>query len=191
VASLLDGIAADGTLSVLDLGPASQSSFQLYSGLARRIRFADVLVDPASTDDPSTKGFAARLEALGSDHDPQYDLVLAWNILDHLGAESRSALIARLANRTAPGARLYALVDASGRPETYPLRFSLLDRDRVLQQPVGPSRPSHPEILPAELERLLRPFRVCHAFTLRGGWREYVAVKKGSGPAMRRGHPAR
>jgi hypothetical protein len=174
IAALLEGSTEDGTLSVLDLGSASESSFQLYAGFARRIRFADILANP-----PPTEGLAGTLEALGSHRLPLYDLVLAWNVLDWLRDEERRALIERLVQVTTPEARLYVLVDASGRPRTCPLRFSLLGRNRVSQEPVGLEEPARPEILPAELERLLMPFRVCHAFTLRGGWREYVAVKEG------------
>jgi hypothetical protein len=34
-----------------------------------------------------------------------------------------------------------------------------------------------PELLPAEVERLVRPFSVTAAFTLRLGYREYVAER--------------
>jgi hypothetical protein len=183
VASLLEGLTADGTLSVLDLGSASESSFRLYAQFARRIRFADVLVGSSSPG-----GFPARLEALGPGCQAPFDLVLAWNILDWLRKEDRSALVERLVHLTTPEAKLYVLVDASERPNTYPHRFTLLDRDRVLQQPVGPSKPAHPQLLPAEVERLLTPFRVSQGFCLRQGWREYVAVKEGGGPVKKRGH---
>ncbi len=183
VASLLDGFEADGTHSVLDLGAASESSFRLYATFARRIRFADILADPSSFG-----SLSSRLDALGPGRQEAFDLVLAWNILDRLGEEGRSRLLARLVRVTTPEARLYVLVDASRRPSTYPLQFTLLDRDRVLQRSVGPPLPSHPELLPAEVERVLVPFKVSHAFTLRQGWREYVAVKDDRNPKLKRGH---
>jgi hypothetical protein len=49
--------------------------------------------------------------------------------------------------------------------------------DRVVQQPLGDPVPAGPELLPAEVERLVRPFQVIHAFTLRPAYREYVAVR--------------
>ncbi len=88
VASLLAGLTPDGSLSVLDLGSASESSFQLYAQFARRIQFADILVGPSCPE-----GFSARLEALGPDRHPQFDLVLAWNILVWLRKEDRPALV--------------------------------------------------------------------------------------------------
>jgi hypothetical protein len=183
IAVLLDGFTADGSLSILDLGPASESSFRVYSQFARRIQFADILAGPCLLEDTSRN-----LRDLGSDSHPRFDLVLAWNILDHLYDSDRSNLVKRLVQLTKPGARLYVLVDSSGRSETYPLRFSLLGQDRVLQQPTGPRTSALPELLPAELERLLMPFRVSHAFTLRKGWREYVAINQEGNPALTRGH---
>jgi hypothetical protein len=49
--------------------------------------------------------------------------------------------------------------------------------DRVSVQVVGPPEAAQPALLPAPVERLLRPFTIMHAFTLRSGLREYVAVK--------------
>jgi hypothetical protein len=172
--TLLEGSGTERSLSVLDLGGASEASFKFYAQFSRRIQFADILDDPSPGE-----GFSSRMETLGLDHHPRFDLVLAWDILDRLAEDDRPALVERLAEITAPTARLYVLVDASGRHETYPLHFSVLGPDQVLQQTVGPARSAGQELLPAEVERLLRPFRVVHAFTLRHGWREYVAVKGG------------
>ena len=87
-------------------------------------------------------------------------------------------LVQRLVDLTAVGARLYVLVDGSGEATPRPLAFSLLSTDRVSQEPVGPPHPAYPQLLPAAVERLLRPFEVVQAFTLRGGWREYLAIRR-------------
>jgi hypothetical protein len=172
VAALFAGVREDGSHAVLDLGAAAETTLGLYSGFARRIRFADLLTDP-----PHGEAWAAELRALPRHPDQPYDLVLAWNLLDYLAPEERPPLVERLTQLTASGARLYVLVDASGEPNTHPLRFNLLGVDRVGQQVVGPPRPAQPQLLPAEVERLLAPFQVVHAFTLRLGLREYVAVR--------------
>ncbi len=111
-------------------------------------------------------------------HQP-YDLVLAWNLLDRLSPEGKRLLIERLDTLTADGARLYVAVDASGSTETRPLRFKLLGVDRVRQEVAGPPEAAQAQLLPAQVERLLAPFEVVRAFTLRVGLREYVAVKGG------------
>jgi len=173
VAALFAGVSEDESHAVLDFGAAAETSLRLYSGFARRIRFADLL-----TDTPHGEAWAAALRALPPHPDQPYDLVMAWNLLDCLAPEERPPLVERLTQLTASGARLYVVVDASGEPTSHPLRFTLPSVDRVGQQAVGPPRPAQPQLLPAEVERLLAPFRVVHAFTLRLGLREYVAVRQ-------------
>jgi len=173
VAALFAGLTEDGSHTVLDFGAAAETKLRLYSGFARRIRFADLLTDP-----PHGEAWADALRALPPHPDQPYDIVMAWNLLDCLAPDERPPLVERLTQLTASGARLYVVVDASGEPMAHPLRFTLLDVDRVGQEAVGPLRPAQRQILPAEVERLLVPFRVVHAFTLRLGLREYVAVRK-------------
>lgn len=173
VAALLDGVREDRSHSVLDLGAASDSGFQLYSRFARRVRFADLI------DDCTSAGTLNREEsALPAQPQDPYDLVFAWDVLDRLLPEARPQLMRRLMEVTAPDARLHVVMDASENGPTRPLRFTLLDVDRMRCEPSGPPRPERSRMLPAELERVLFPFRVTRAFTLRGGLREYVAVRR-------------
>ncbi len=149
----------------------------LFGQYSRRVRFAGLLPRP-----PVGEGWAEAVEALPADPERPYDLVLAWDILDRVGPEARPGLIRRLAELTAPGARLYIVVNQSGGPTIPMLSFALLDLEHVRQRVVGPPLPSYGHLLPAQLERLLRPFEIEHAYSLREGQREYVAVRgRGNG----------
>ncbi len=184
ISALFADLREDGSHAVLDLGGSAEAKLRLYSLFARRIRFADLLSNP-----PRGPEWAGAFQGLRPHPRQLYDLVLAWNLLDRLPREERPALIRRLAQITTPDARLYLLVDASGEPTTPPLRFTLLDLDTVRQEPAGPLAPAHPQLLPAEVGRLLAPFEVVRAFTLRMNLREYVAMKGGKavrGSAWRR-----
>jgi len=171
VAALLDGVAEDGSHSILDLGTAAPSSLRVYGRYGRRVRFAEVL-DAAR----STEGWPAVLRALPPQPDDPYDLVFAWDILDRLYPQERPRLVEHLVRITRPGARLHAVVESSERSTTTPLRYAVLDEGRVQYQPAGPPRPAREPLLPAEVERLVAPFEVVRAFTLKGGLREYVAI---------------
>lgn len=173
VAAIFAGLRRDRRHAVLDLGAAAENSLRLYSGFARWVRFADLLTDP-----PHGAGLAEALRTLPPLPQQPYDLVLAWNLLDRLAPAERPHLIRRLDELTAPGARLSVVVDASGKSTAHPLRFSLLDLDRVSQEATGPPEPAWPQLLPAEVGRILEPFEVVRAFTVRLGFREYVAVKE-------------
>jgi hypothetical protein len=185
IAALFADLREDGSHAVLDLGASARTKLGLYSRYARRIRFADLLSDP-----PRGPAWTEAFQGLRPHPQQLYDLVLAWNLLDRLPQEERPPLVRRLAQITTPDARLYLLVDASGEPTAPPLRFSLLDTETVRQEPIGPPAPTHPQLLPAEVERLLAPFEVVRAFTLRMNLREYVAMKGGKsvrGTPWRRG----
>jgi len=171
VKALFDGVTPDSAHSVLDLGRASESSFNVYARFARRIRFADLLRAERRADLDRALG-----ESVPAQPDRPYDLILVWDLLDRVAPESRAPLIARLAERAAPRARLHVLVEASDRSAVQPFHFTVLDVDRVRYTPDGPERPARGRLLPAEVERLLQPFEVARAFTSRSGMREYMGI---------------
>lgn len=172
IKALFDGLSEDGSHTILDLGPAGESNLAYYSRFAQRIRFAGVL---EAAPEPS---WNAVLDAIPRYADHPYDVVLGWDLLDRMPKEERPRAVERLAELTVSGARLYMLVDMSGEPMVHSLRFTLVDDARVSQEPSGPRRPAWPALLPAQVERVLEPFRVEHAFTLRQGMREYMAVRR-------------
>jgi hypothetical protein len=173
VAALLDGVSEDRSHAVLDLGPAADLTLCVYCRFARWIRFADLLGDAGW---PRTGGAAAALASIPAQAVRPYDLVFAWDVLDRLFPEDRPRVLERLVELTGPGARLHMVVRADD-TLAYPLRFKLLDVNRIRYEPTIPTPLPRPRLLPAEVARLLSPFRVLHAFTLRNGLREYVAAR--------------
>ena len=174
LAAFFDGVAEDRSHAVLDLGAASESSLRVYGRFARWVRFADLLSATSSETE-----WAAALAGVPPHPERPYDLVFAWNVLDRVDPTERPHLIARLAEVTAPDARLYVVVESGGDTPRSPLRFSLLDADRLCYEPIGRPVLSRAPILPAELERLIAPFKVARGFTSQTGIREYVAVRRG------------
>jgi hypothetical protein len=175
VAAVLDGVSEDQSHAVLDLGRAADTSLRVYSRFARWIRFADVLGDSAAGSmPPGASPLGAALPQAGR----AYDLVFAWDVLDRLPDEDRLRLGEWLAANTAPDARLHAVARGSAETLAHPLRFTILDLNRIRFQVEG-AEPLHVRpLLPAEVAKLLAPFRVEHAFTLKTGLREYVARRR-------------
>jgi hypothetical protein len=172
LARLFEGLHDDGRHSVLDLGPADGRQLRLLGRFGRQLRFAGLV--PREKDDTEWLESVRRLPA--HPRHP-YDVVLLWDLLDRLPAEDRRPVMERLAKITAPDARLYTVVDASSAATVRPRLFRMVDLDRVTQVATGPPEPAGKPLLPAHVERALKPFQVIHAFTLRGGLREYVAKK--------------
>lgn len=176
VAALLKGIGEDQNLAVLDLGPAADRSLQVYSRYARWVRFADLLGD-GGWPRASAAAAGPLRSALPRPERP-YDLVFAWDVLDRLFAEDRPRLVEWLADVIAADARLHMVMRASEDVAMRPLRFTLLDVDRIRYEPVGTAQLPPSRLMPADVARLLAPFRVVNAFTLRIGLREYVAARR-------------
>jgi hypothetical protein len=172
VAAFLQGVTQDRSHAVLDLGPASEASLTVYSRFARRVRFADVLAAASSPE-----GWAGAIGALRPQPERPYDLVFAWDLMDRLDAEGRKRLVDRLIAISAPDARMHLMVEAPEKSATVPQRYTLLDVDRMRCEATGPARATPPRLLPAQVERVLAPFKVVRAFTLKGGMREYVAMR--------------
>jgi hypothetical protein len=175
VAALLQGVSEGRSHAVLDLGTASNLSLRAYSRFARWIRFADLLGDAGWP--PAQRSAAGVLRTVPARPEHPYDLVFAWDLLDRLFPDDRPRLLQWLAEITAPNARLHAIVRSSEDAFTFPLRFTLLDADRIRYEPAGTAQLPGPRLLPAQVGKLLAPFRVAHAFLLKSGLREYVAVR--------------
>jgi len=171
--ALLDTLTADGSHSILDFGPATSEHLRFLGRYGRQIRFAGFLPEP-----PAGKDLEEAVRALPPNPSQPYDVVLAWNLLDRIDPAVRPALIAKLDELTAMGARLFAVVDTSGSSTIQPTRTTIVSRDHVAETPVGDPAPAFPPLLPAPIERLLAPFKVASAYTLRSGQREYLATKK-------------
>lgn len=175
IAALLEGVGEERTHAVLDLGGAAESSLRIYGRFAAHVRFVDLLSAAMSEEE----GARGALRTVPVEPERPYDLVFAWDVLDRLFPEDRPRLMERLAQATAGHARLHLVTESSDAETTQPRRFTLVGPDRIRIEPTGPERPARRHLLPADVERLIAPFRVVHGFTLKGGLREYVAVRGG------------
>lgn len=174
--TLFESLSADGRHSILDLGPAESRRLRLLGRFARRIRFADLVPEP-----PGGPELDAALEDLRPHSRGRYDVVLAWDLFDRLDDAERARTMMRIVELTDPGAALFAIVESSESVTSRPMRYSLVELGRVAQQPTGPPQPAGPPLLPRQVERLLAPFEVVTAVSLRAGFREYVARRPEDG----------
>ena len=173
ITTLLSAVGESRDRSVLDLGRAAGSSLEVYRRFARWVRFADLLFDPEAATD-----LTSALDAIPEHPERPYDVLLVWNILDRVAPEERPRVVSRLASLSAPDARLYLVVEPSSEGTRQPFRFGLADVDRIWYEPADEPLEVWPPLLPAEVERLIEPFSVAHAFTTRVGLREYVAGRR-------------
>lgn len=173
LAALFETLDPGRTHAVLDFGAAAESSLATYSLLARQVRFADLSATPSA----ATEWPAALEQAQSASGDP-FDALLVWDTLGRVSAEDRALLISRLAELSAPGARLHMVLEAPEHSGPRPVRFSLVDRGHMRHELTWDDASSVARLLPLHVERMLAPFQVERAFTLKDGLREYVAVRR-------------
>jgi hypothetical protein len=177
LAGLLAELPEESRLSVLDLGPAVGANLEFLSARYRcRLQIADLyasagthrLADPEADPAPL---FRDLLPLAGG---PDYDLVLAWDLLNYLRREQIRALAEHLAPACRPGGRLFAMVltgrEIPRRPLTYELRAG---GDLVYRDAGGATRPG-PRYRPAEIDALTPGFTVDRSYLLRHGIQEYL-----------------
>lgn len=174
LALLFERVSADRSHAILDLGPADGSSLRVYSRFARWVGFADVLAAASSRD-----SWREAADALPTNPERPYDLVVAWDVLDRLPPDGRAGFVRRLAEISDPRAKMFLLLESPDERPTDLLRFAVTDVDRVRYEGTGESPPGHPPVPPGELKRLLEPFHVVRAFSTRIGLREYLAARDG------------
>lgn len=172
LATLFESLSADGRHSVLDLGPAGSRRLRLLGRFARRIRFADLVPEP-----PHGPALDAALADLEPHSLGRYDVVLAWDIFDRLDEAERARVMERIVEVTEPGAALFAVIESSETVARRPIRYRLVELGRVALEPTGPPEPAGAPLLPRQVERLLAPFEIVTAVSLRAGFREYVAKR--------------
>lgn len=170
LATLFESLTADGRHSILDLGSAEGRRLRLLGRFARRIRFAELVPEP-----PRGAALDTALEGLRPHSRGRYDVVLAWDLFDRLDEGERGRVMERILEITDPGATLFAIVDYTESVTRRPIRYRLVELGQVALEPAGPPEPADPPLLPRQVERLLAPFEVVTAVSLRAGFREYVA----------------
>jgi hypothetical protein len=189
--AIFDGLPEDASLNVLDLGPATPATFELYGPFARRVRYLDLLGGEFGPEGalgqsrdagtwapaPTAERLAERARTPGSKPGVglEADLILAWDTLDWSPPEARVALVQAIAARAKPGARLHLVSRALTEAPRHRLAFTPLGKGRIRIEPVPGPRLEHAFLQPAEVGRLLEPFAVRRGFVLKSGLREYVA----------------
>ena len=162
---------------ILDLGPAVGENLAFYGRFARTVRFVDMLRDEIGGGPAARRNVASLLDGCLKAGDGPYDLVLAWDLLNYLEHDAGRDLIERLEGCTRVGTRLFAMISSGHTMPARPQRFTIVDAQRLAYRETGGGVCASPELAPAEVGRLLAPFRVERSVVLSHGVREYVAVR--------------
>jgi hypothetical protein len=166
---------------VLDLGPAVGANFEIFAGFAHHIRIVDLLGEGspahelAELEDEQLERAVRRLLP---EHWGQYDLVFAWDLLNHLGEAQARAFVERLATMCSEGASVFLMVVTAEAMAERPLQYRILDQGTLEYRALSPHSVRSPGWPPSTIERMFRGCRIERSFVLRHGVQEYVAIKE-------------
>jgi hypothetical protein len=124
-------------------------------------------------------GLAGRFdELLRFPDDTRFDAVLIWDLVNYLERREVAALARRLARFCRPGALLFALISILKQIPADPVRFRILDQEHLAYECRTAAVRPCPRYSPAELNELLRGFRLDRSFLMRHGVQEYLFARE-------------
>ena len=174
--AVLEGLSREGAIRILDLGPAVSENVDFFTAFASRIQIVDALRESQGA------GLAnAVLRELGPASEGGFHLVLLWNCLDYLSPAVGAALVESIVPLCRPDARCLAMVAASDTMPAAPTRYRIVDGSHLNYDRSTTEMMGAPQMTPAAVQELLGGFSIEHAFVLRNGVREYVAIRDGVG----------
>lgn len=174
-----------GNLRVLDLGPALGSNVEYLRRFATHFCIVDLHAslseDPGRSLRLPRQPEAVLAELLPPPEPPGFDLILAWDLFDHLERRTLAALGDALLHLAAPGAHLLALCWTHGDMPDRPSAYHLEGDGRYLRYaPRGAERRPCPRWKPGDMEEALPGFEMVHTYLLRHGMREHLMRRRGS-----------
>ncbi len=161
---------------ILDLGPPLHANLSRYARLSPRIAIGDLtgaLEDGLSPIASIDEAFAALPR--GGLAEP-FELVLAWDLPNHLGREALPRLAEILAPRCAEGCHLHALLEAGKTMPALPRRYRIREEELEQECATGEQIAS-PRLMPGELDRVLPGFVVDKSRLLAHGVQEVLMLR--------------
>lgn len=162
---------------ILDLGPPLHANLARLGRLAPRLGIAD-LAGSLADGRPPALAIDEAFTALppGGVAEP-YQLVLGWDLGDHLGRAALPRLAELLAPRCAEGCLLHLLVGVGKTMPALPHRYRIRDEDALEQESLTGEEIACPRLQPGELDRLLPGFAVEKSRLLAHGVQEVLLAR--------------
>jgi hypothetical protein len=168
----LEGHPLGNGIRVLDLGPAIPENIDFLAAFASRIQIVDVMRGALDVTQA-----ISYLRALMPKYRGTFHLVLVWDCLNYVSPDQGAALIEAVSLLCRPDARCLSMVCASDTMPAAPGKYRIVDGSHVTYEMATTEVMGAPLLTPAAVENVLTGFSIEHAFVLRSGVREYVAIR--------------
>ncbi len=170
------GATEDMHFAVLDLAAAAGDHLQSFRPFSSRFHIAGLAEELSSWHAGEAPSAPDPNELMPLPDDIPFDVVLAWNLFDHLPDEALLRLAGHLRAHCRTGARLHALVQTGTRMPVDPGRFRLQEDGGLVWEHRPEPRMDAPRRAQRTLERLLPGFGAHRARLLQNGFQEYLFV---------------
>jgi len=182
LAALFEEFRRGRKLQVLDLGPAIGSNVEFLSQYGCKIYIEDLFAALSSRAPGGGEGEEAGpqffAEFLPASEPASFDVVLAWDTFNYLTRKELGHFMRHLVPFCHPGTLVFSLISILKTIPAQPIRFRIVDEQNLAYETrTSATRPA-PRFAPAEMNDLLRGFRVDRSFLLRHGIQEYLFVKE-------------
>lgn len=161
---------------ILDLGPPLHANLSRYARLSPKVSIGDLtgaLEDGLSPIAAIDEAFSALPR--GGLAEP-FELVLVWDLPNHLGRDALPRLAEILAPRCSEGCHLHALLEAGKTMPALPRRYRIREEELEQECSTGEELPS-PRLMPGELDRVLPGFVVDKSRLLAHGVQEVLLLR--------------
>ena len=170
-----------GHQQILDLGPAVGANVQFFSGLPCSLFIADLheaLFPRTSADAVRRHGPFEAMLAEELPRQGEFDLVLAWDLLNYLDPDEIGALSRRLAKICSPGAMLFASITTRQVMPNRPAVYRILGPGKLAYELEPGVKRAAPRYKEPDLKRVLGEFSVESTYLLRNGMQEYLFTRR-------------
>jgi hypothetical protein len=183
LAALFEEFRRGRKLQVLDLGPALGSNVEFLSQYGCKIYIEDLFAALSARAPSGGEGDEAGPQFfesfLPASEPASFDVVLAWDTFNYLTRKELGHFMRHLSPFCHPGTLVFSLISILKTIPAQPIRFRIIDEQNLAYEiRTSATRPA-PRFVPAEMNDLLRGFRVDRSFLLRHGIQEYLFVKEG------------
>jgi hypothetical protein len=179
--ALFAALGRQGRPEVLDLGAAVGSNVEFLSRFGGKLRIEDLYsalsTRPAGGEEEPRPGANLFARLLPFPESTRFDAVIAWDLFNYLHRRELAQLALHLAHFCHPGALLLAFVSILKQIPVQPIRYKIVDSEHLAYERRSAAERTAPRYAPAELNELMRGFRLDRSFLMRHGVQEYLFMK--------------
>ncbi len=166
--------------SILDIGPARQSSIDFFSDYWSKLFFVDAIHALYKLDQQADKEAVDINKVLANAiqfydrQSPELDMILLWNLPNYLSSRYLTALVQYLMPYASRRVRIHAYIYNSEKIPAEPVSYAIRPDQAVAMSRSFELEKNCPLYHLAELQNCFAPFKVDHSMILSSGVQEYV-----------------